>query len=174
MRDPKARQAYAACRMVLRQLLAAHLRCAPLDIEISATPGEKPRLLSPAGLTFSYSHAAHVAAIAVSGGGELGVDIEEPDPSRDYRGIADRFFHSEERAYLDALGGGSTAFLRIWTAKEALLKATGEGLRGLERMHVGRGVPGWELRAWAVDGGAVLSLALPAGLAVCTQRLVVR
>ncbi len=62
---------------------------------------------------------------------EIGVDIEKIKNSMDYLNIAKRFFHPDEYSTLlqiTNLQQQQRAFFVLWTAKEALLKATGEGI----------------------------------------------
>lgn len=77
-------------------------------------------------LAFSLSHAGHFAACAVSSS-PLGVDIES---ARCTMALAERHFHPDELSYLNSLPAASQpdALLRLWTAKEAFLKALGRGL----------------------------------------------
>jgi 4'-phosphopantetheinyl transferase len=70
---------------------------------------------------------------------ELGVDCERVRPrprALDSRG---RFFTAAEHDWLAALATGAArdrAFLRLWCAKEAVLKAHGHGLSfGLEKLR---------------------------------------
>ena len=78
------------------------------------------------GVFFSVSHSGRVAAIATDDR-EIGLDVEQlPDESR--LKIADRFYHSRERAYVKGSQDPRRAFCEIWTRKEAVLKMTGEGI----------------------------------------------
>ena len=66
----------------------------------------------------------------------LGVDIEALD-KRVSLPVARRYFSAREVSALDALAPEARPrrFLRLWTLKEAYLKAVGEGLAGgLDRM----------------------------------------
>lgn len=77
-------------------------------------------------LAFSLSHAGHYAVCAV-GASPLGVDIESP---RCTMALAERQFHAQELSFLHTLSEAEQpdALLRLWTAKEAFLKAIGRGL----------------------------------------------
>jgi 4'-phosphopantetheinyl transferase len=82
---------------------------------------------------FNISHSRHISAAAFSDS-EIGFDIEykrKLDP-----GALSEKFHPAERAYvLNASDPAAAlaAFYRIWTRKEALLKAMGDGFaKGLE------------------------------------------
>jgi 4'-phosphopantetheinyl transferase len=60
----------------------------------------------------------------------IGVDIEKRDPRFRAMEIAERFFCDSEREQIAKVDGCARleAFFQIWTAKEAILKATGRGL----------------------------------------------
>jgi 4'-phosphopantetheinyl transferase len=81
-------------------------------------------------LHFSLAHAEDHAAIAVTRGRPLGVDIERIRPIEDAQQIAARYFAPEEAAELASLEESErgAAFFACWTRKEAYLKATGAGL----------------------------------------------
>lgn len=112
----------------MRCLLAEVVGCAPADLPLTLGPNGKPMLAD--GPRFNLSHAAGLAALVVTEADVLlGVDIEgarmvEPD-------LALRVFAAEELADLSTLSSTAreAAFFRGWTRKEAVLKATGEGLR---------------------------------------------
>ena len=77
----------------------------------------------------SMSHGAGWVAVAAHVGGRVGVDVEgvRPIPPS----LTRRCLASSELGWLDAAADAATRgdrFLRLWTAKEAYLKATGTGL----------------------------------------------
>lgn len=85
----------------------------------------------PAPVSFNLSHTnglVGVAAIARSAM-RIGFDLETLDRNVPLE-IADRYFRPEETAWLVALPEDERpcGFLRLWTLKEAFIKATGEGL----------------------------------------------
>jgi 4'-phosphopantetheinyl transferase len=101
----------------------------------------KPHFPAPFGtLGFNWSHSGDRALFAVGRGGggfELGVDIERVRPRPRALELATRFFAPDETAMLAALPEKRRldGFLRLWTAKEAVLKANGGGLSyGLHRV----------------------------------------
>ena len=127
------RRRFIVCRARLRQLLSSYQRVAPRELEFTYAELGKPELVGrrPAEpLYFNVSHSHELALIAVTRSGELGVDIERVRPLRDMRGLAQRFFAASEYQGLERLGpeAREAAFFRLWTRKEALLKATGKGL----------------------------------------------
>jgi len=60
----------------------------------------------------------------------VGVDVEAMDRDAQYTRIAERFFAPQEAYLLHSLPADKQAetFIRLWTLKEALLKACGRGL----------------------------------------------
>ncbi|MGW6282395.1 4'-phosphopantetheinyl transferase family protein [Kribbella sp. NPDC055071] len=133
---------------------------------LSHDPAGRPHI---PGLAVSVSHTHQLVAVAASYAGPVGVDLEEVYP-RSIRGLAERWFDPAELEWMAARPDELTAFLHLWTAKEAVGKALGQGLRnaGLRRrMPLGGGlVEGTpELVVTYVPWeGAVLALAAPTGL----------
>jgi 4'-phosphopantetheinyl transferase len=99
-------------------------------------PSGKPLLTfrdgRPQPLHVSVAHAGGLALAAVCEHGPIGVDVEHVDTRRNLTAIARRFFAAEESAQLEACASDerSLLFHQWWTRKEAVLKATGHGLRG--------------------------------------------
>ena len=106
-------------------------------------PSGKPMLTfrdgRPQPLHVSVSHGGGLAVAAVCDHGPIGVDVEHVDSRRQLLAIARRFFAEEEHAHLErcSLDERTALFHQWWTRKEAVLKATGVGLRGGLRMRVG-------------------------------------
>ena len=105
--------------------------------------GEHGKPLFPAPwntLGFSWSHSRDTALFAVGRGTpgfELGVDVERVRPRPKALELAGRFFAPDETSMLGMLAPEAVlpAFLSLWTAKEAVLKAHGGGLSyGLHRV----------------------------------------
>jgi len=85
----------------------------------------------------SWSHSHGRLLIAYSEHARIGVDVESHSRHTDPLRIARRFFAEEEIAALEALAGDArrSAFLRLWCAKEAVLKADGRGIAfGLHKL----------------------------------------
>ena len=115
-----------------RQILAHALGVAPQEIVYAAESAGKPFVATPAGsgIEFSFSDSGDLALLAVGRHGTLGVDVEVHRPLTDLEGIAERFFATEERVALFAVPESerAAAFYRLWTRKEAYIKALGTGL----------------------------------------------
>lgn len=140
---PRAR--FVAARAALRRLLAARLGCAPAAVPIVADARGKPVLAGGAGapLWFSVSHSGSIALVALAAE-PVGVDVEAERVLRDPVALAARFFSPGERGAVELapVSERTRRFLELWTAKEAVLKASGAGLAGLPDVEVGVGAEG--------------------------------
>jgi 4'-phosphopantetheinyl transferase len=90
----------------------------------------KPRV-PHTGLGVSISHSGGRVAVACGRGVEVGVDVEAVSRPPDPAALVHNILTDSEAAHLNALGrtDRSLALLTYWTRKEAVLKATGDGLR---------------------------------------------
>lgn len=156
----------------LRCLLAVYLGIDVEQLALVASDYGRPALAVAHDQTlgFNWSHCGTRAAIAVARDIAPGIDVEQRRRSPRALEIAERFFSADETAVLVALSPHErvAAFLEIWTAKEAVLKALGRGLSfGLDRLSIARGADGLRLqrlqgedtRAWqllALDNEASL------------------
>lgn len=129
------RRAYVAAHALLRVTLCEYAEGAPTDWRFDAAPLGKPFLATqPAGfdLRFNLSHARNLVAVAIAQGFDVGVDVEADDRSGALdMDFADRFFAPQEVALLRSVSNAQERqdlFLTLWTLKEAVVKATGEGL----------------------------------------------
>ena len=177
------RELAAACQDMLEQL--GRRRGAVYTL--TADPGGKPRLLadgmvSPIGISLSHSRERGLVAVAEEG--EVGVDIERLRPMDDIDGIARAHMTVAEREWLlrQPPQQRDAAFLRLWTLKEAVVKATGEGLsRPLASIDIAveswpsarlvgldGGEAPWLLRSFTPAAGHVGALAVP-GAGVVTM-----
>jgi phosphopantetheinyl transferase len=113
-------------RAALRALLAQHT--GRIDWQIVRARLGKPFVVTPSGAlgpAVSLSHTGSTVAVAMAESGFLGLDIEQYR-SRDFVALAAQAFGPTEQ--LEVANGGADAFYRIWTLREALAKATGDGL----------------------------------------------
>ncbi|MDQ4119635.1 MAG: 4'-phosphopantetheinyl transferase superfamily protein [Actinomycetota bacterium] len=128
-RRPDDQHRYLAAHALARLVLAARLGTDPARIAIDRTCrcGEqhgKPTLAaSPECPGFSLTHSGDLVGVAL-GPGAVGLDVER-HRSLSVDGLAGHVLSDAERATPPA---DEAAFLVTWTRKEALLKATGDGL----------------------------------------------
>lgn len=124
-------------QVFLLRVLSAYLhrRVDAAEIEIGAHG--KPALAA-GGFDFNLSHSGGAAAVALTRGVEVGVDLESPGRSRPHAALARRYFCDPEAESIENMPEAlrESAFLRLWTAKEAVLKALGRGLAfGLDKLE---------------------------------------
>ena len=133
LRDPEATRRAIVSRARLREILGSYLGLAPGAVTLTQASGGKPELAGGATglLSFNASRRDDLAVIAVCGRGRVGVDIELLRRLRDLGELAAVALADTERRELMALpvADRSREFLIRWTAKEAFLKARGDGLR---------------------------------------------
>lgn len=134
---PVHRRRFIAARGVLRRVLGRYLDMAPEDVVFSIDPRGKPYIenAGPSGsLHFNLSHSAGMALIGLAVDRKIGVDLEYIDEGRNPEKLASRFFPANEAHAVASApeGEGAALFFRYWTAKEAYLKAVGDGIRRLE------------------------------------------
>lgn len=122
-----ARAAFLGRRGLTRRIVALRLGVDADEVAIGHAASGAPVLVSlPAELHLSVAGRGDVCAIALAPNA-IGVDIE---PIGRVEEPAWNILHERERHALRSRGGASRheCFLRIWTAKEAYLKALGLGL----------------------------------------------
>jgi 4'-phosphopantetheinyl transferase len=122
------RRQFIVARGVLRYLLGSGLGISPREVPICYGAHGKPRVDGP--VAFNVAHSAGLIVIAVTSGGDIGVDVERIDPSIEAMQIAEGFYSESEAESLRRLRGAERirGFFRCWARKEAYLKAIGSGL----------------------------------------------
>ena len=125
-----SKEAYLKGRSGLRAFASLYASIPPRDVKIEITKSGKPFFENIAGLHFNISHSGSEVAIAFSTN-PVGFDMEVLDRERGCLAIAERFFTAEESREVKMAGDSANElFARLWTAKEAMLKLSGEGLVG--------------------------------------------
>ena len=126
------RYRFSLARAVLRDLLGRYLGRDPAKLVFSYNRDGKPGLASSEGPTieFNLSHSHDEVLYAFALHRRVGVDIERIRSKTFDLKIAERFFSERETKSLRALPQAQRprAFSLYWTAKEAYIKARGEGL----------------------------------------------
>jgi 4'-phosphopantetheinyl transferase len=119
-------------------LLCAALACSDEQLPLHRSLQGRPLLGSPyERFDTGWSHSGDALLLALGESIQLGVDLEQACPRPRARELARRFFHADEVRWLEAGGDDAmeSSFVRLWCAKEALLKAHGQGLSfGLDRL----------------------------------------
>ncbi|MEP1215549.1 MAG: 4'-phosphopantetheinyl transferase superfamily protein [Marinobacter sp.] len=149
------RQEYLCSRWLIRQALAgasgtAGAECRPVD-------GRPVCSEHPPGWHLSLSHSHGYSACAVSDTPGLGLDIEPRSRHPHWQKVVRRWFTPSEQAWL-LNANHCEDFLKVWTLKEAWLKATGRGIAGnLQTLEV---TPEFQLFGDREDDGWMASAGL--------------
>jgi len=121
---------FARSRLALKRILAKYIGIAPHSVSFRYNEFGKPYLpleVTPS-LQFNLSHSHDLAVIAVCSHAEIGIDVEYPI-ELEYLEVARHFFAETEIQFLCTRAQDlRDGFLRIWTRKEACVKAVGSGL----------------------------------------------
>ncbi len=139
-RFDRDRQHFIAGRGILRQILSNYVNYNPSKLQFTYSQKGKPSLLTdnfPGKLEFNLSHSRGKALYAIACNRKIGIDLEYIRPV-EVQNLAKRFFCPAEYHALTQLPKPQqeAAFFHAWTCKEAYLKATGEGIVGLEQVEV--------------------------------------
>jgi len=128
----RERTRFVVGRGLLREILGHYLLVEPSELCFDYSSTGKPSLTKEFGdrLRFNLAHSDGCAIYAVALDRRIGVDLERIVTVVEMEEIANRFFSDQEKAALHVLVGNERreAFFKIWTAKEAYLKACGAGL----------------------------------------------
>ena len=163
LRLPIARAQYVAARATVRRLLGRYLGQPPTALRFAYGPQGKPALAASAAasLHFNVSHSHGLGLFAVARR-PVGVDVEQVRLGIDTSRVAARFFSPVELAALGAVAAEQRpmAFYRLWTRKEAVLKAAGRGVwQALSQVEVsGPEEPASLVQAGWADDAAPWSL----------------
>ncbi|NKB87755.1 MAG: 4'-phosphopantetheinyl transferase superfamily protein [Acidobacteria bacterium] len=181
MRSEAKRREFIVSRDAMRRALGQLLGRSASEVAIELGEHGKPEVCG-ADFHFNLSHSGDRAVLALSREGPIGIDIEAMAPRRPFARLARRFFAASEIEWFEEYGEDDRreAFYRLWTLKEAYLKAVGTGLSMSSRAFdirvdgaLGelREVPGdlsdrgpWHLETVQLDGAYVVSICTPVGL----------
>lgn len=123
---------YVVTRALVRSVLGERLGVAPQNVEVRVTDFGKPVISED--LHFNVSHSGDLIMMAISADRAVGIDVERRREVHRAGALIARWLTPDEQhevAALRAAGlGESDAFLRVWSAKEAKLKALGIGIAG--------------------------------------------
>ena len=130
----EGKRQFALCRSALRASLVETLHCKNDDLSFSDSRESKPVAIVCGKLVkhdFNVSHSFSHGLIALSEVGRVGIDVEERVVRYDIGGEITKAFSPTERLALkNTLGENNVGmFFRLWTIKESLIKAIGEGFR---------------------------------------------
>jgi 4'-phosphopantetheinyl transferase len=187
--DSQHRRRFTVAHGRLREIVGAYAGTSPDRLAFAEGPRGKPHLAhGAAALEFNLSHAQHLGLIGVARGSAIGVDIEVMRPMAEMADIAQRNFAPAEFDAWRRLPAEqrSAAFFACWTRKEAVIKATGDGLSmALDRFVVSvhpeqparllaidgsvDAASSWTLASWQPITGVFAAVALRRAAAACRR-----
>lgn len=152
------RREYLSSRWLIRQSIAGASgdrpdRCRPVD-------GRPVASATPDGWQLSLSHSHGLSACATLSGAPVGLDLEPCQRHPQWQKVARRWFSAVEQEWLFRADDPNT-FLKVWTLKEAWLKATARGIAGnLQTLEVrkdfelygDRPEPDWQASCCYIEG----------------------
>ena len=125
---PEPARVFARTRAALRVLLGRRLGADAAAVRVGAGPHGKPFALDAPDLHFNVSHGGSLALIAFCDL-PVGVDVEAPGTLAPQPSLEEFACSPAELAWMQAQAAPrEAALLRLWTRKEAVLKACGSGL----------------------------------------------
>jgi 4'-phosphopantetheinyl transferase len=175
-RRAEDRALFAVTRAVLRYLLGEATGIAADKIAFAKGPYGKPCVVGTNGPHFNVSHSGCWALIGFSDSRDIGVDIEFMRAAGGELDLARSFFSAAEYRSLEGLSNDMllSSFYKIWTCKEAVLKACGAGItEHLKDFSVELTKDGYALHpepdcfSLSIASVAVQPVAVPEGYAGC-------
>ena len=130
---PGYKKQFLISRALVRTVLGQYLEQPPESLAFTRNAYGKPRIASiekSLPISFSLSHTNGLTVLAVSLSGELGVDVEHFTRKVNILKLANRYFSKQEYEELAVMGVKECdkRFYKLWTLKEAYIKACGMGL----------------------------------------------
>lgn len=137
-------------RCLLRGVLESLTGIGGREWSFATGANGKPFAIHPSGFAapeISISHSGSVVTAAATQQGRLGIDVERHRSGRRFSEIAEYAFGPEEAG---EAANSEQDFYRIWTLREAMAKATGEGLAGVmdgrDRVNSAPIFGAWEIK----------------------------
>ncbi|MBS0185565.1 MAG: 4'-phosphopantetheinyl transferase superfamily protein [Proteobacteria bacterium] len=120
---------YLISHGILRILLSQYLSCAPFDVQYVYNDFQKPFCKNNPKLHFNISHSKDVICYAFSYDHEIGIDIEFMDNKIPIKNLCSLIASQKELKIYNKVNKDKVyLFYKLWTLKEAFLKALGTGL----------------------------------------------
>jgi len=129
-RFEKHRREYLATHALVRNALSNYRPIAPDSWCFQLNAYGKPAIEPDCGLRFNVSNSLGLVVCLVAEGAQVGVDVESRERAGSIAEVGPRMFSEIELAQLESLQEDRRPgrCLRLWTLKEAYIKARGMGL----------------------------------------------
>lgn len=126
----KLKDHYIASHGLLRILLGKYLSCSPSQVEYTYNEFQKPLCKNNQNLYFNMSHSHEYACYAFCLNYPIGIDIEYLNPKIEVNNLLPVSTTQAESFIFNTLKENDKFYLfyKMWTTKEAFLKALGLGL----------------------------------------------
>lgn len=124
----KDQKRYVLSHAIKRIVLAEYLQLEPSQLTFDKTPFGKPYCEQADAPYFNISHSGDWIVFAVSVFGDVGVDVECPRVGMDQEKILQRVCSPAQINVYRASKEPEATFLCLWTQKEAVSKAHGQGI----------------------------------------------
>jgi 4'-phosphopantetheinyl transferase len=138
-RNESAAARYVVTRSLVRSVLGNRMAVPASDVPIGQTDFGKPVVAGA--LHFNVSHSGDLVLMALSADRAVGIDVERRRAVERSSALVARWLTGDEqRDVAQRIAGGadpSDAFLRVWSLKEARLKALGVGIANATHADVG-------------------------------------
>ncbi len=145
-KNEKAQFTFLTARFYLRKILEKKITLnfaedksirEKIDLKIETTSSGKPYLKDYPTLFFNISHTDGLILLGFANS-PIGVDVEKIERNADKEAIIKHFFSEKEQQSFFSQPDNlrHLAFVKGWTRKEAILKATGEGLSSMKGYEV--------------------------------------
>ncbi len=114
-------------RAATRRILSRLTGIAPRELHIVEGEHGKPGLAGGE-IELNASHSGDLVALAFARVTPVGIDVERRRKLHDALALARRYFSEAELAFVEGAEDIGAAFFIVWTAKEAIVKASGKGI----------------------------------------------
>lgn len=161
MFSAKDKERYVVSKFCLRTILSLCLNVPASEIDFIVHEHKKPTVKN---VEFNISHTGDYVLIAISPKA-VGIDLEYLNREFDFKSILDITFSKREIDFIGDKDIDPTNFYAMWTRKEALLKASGEGISDHLHLidcldeHLDREKEVFKMRTFIIDKSYVASIA---------------
>ena len=130
---PGPKRRFALCRGALRTHISDRVGCTNDQLTFGENEHGKPYALVSGRrlpISFNVTHSGRHGLLAIGSSARLGVDVEERVSNRHIDLLSESVFGPNERSELKMVEGQRkiAMFFKLWTVKEALVKALGVGM----------------------------------------------
>ena len=124
----KDRNQFITAHGMLRNILSRYMDFSPSQIQFKRTSNGKPYVHFPTTfIKFNISHSENLILIALADH-EIGIDLEKVKDSFEYNELSKTYFSHHEQKEITSSPLPKKTFYKLWTRKEAVLKASGIGI----------------------------------------------